>query len=62
MPIFGEFYASLVARLEVQLERFSLVGEKGKNLYLDQVSFIILSAEVGYNIDKKGQFSTNFSR
>ena len=48
--------------LEVQLERFSLVGEKSKNLYSDQVSFIILSAEVGYNIDKKGQFSTNFSR
>ena len=41
--------------LEVQLERFSLVGEKNKNLYSDQVSFIILSAEISYNIDKKGQ-------
>ena len=41
--------------LEVQLQRFSLVGEKNKNLYSDQVSFIILSAEISYNIDKKGQ-------
>ena len=49
----GGFRTSLEARLEVQLECISLVGKKNKNLCSDRVSFIILSAEVSYDIDER---------